>query len=115
MVVPTKIKNKFEKNNGNKGFWPNSQKNKNNEKLSESSKRGWGASNHKENVDKKSTHYYNCEKWGHLVNIFWYKKEKVAGKDKESEEANLAHKESNDFETMMLMAAILDDHMDSKT
>lgn len=62
---------------------------------------------------KKGVQCYKCEKWGHLDKNFWYNKEKGETNGKE-EGVNLAHQDSDDYEDMVVMAAIADDHVDSK-
>lgn len=63
---------------------------------------------------KKGVQCYNCEKWGHLVNHCWYRKGKGSTKGKEKWE-NLAHQVLDDSDDMVLMAAVADDHVKSKT
>lgn len=52
---------------------------------------------------------------GHLAKNCLYKKGKWTTKDKDDEGANLSHKESDDSETMVFVAVVSDDHIDSKT
>jgi len=64
-----KSKGKFDSNKKKKGSWSNSQKHKNGEKP-ESSNRGGGKSNQKDDKkfqDRKSVQCYNCEKFGHFA------------------------------------------------
>lgn len=49
-----------------------------------------------------------CEKWGHLAKNCWYRKDNGATKDRE-EGANLARQDSNGYEDMVVMAAVVDD------
>lgn len=44
-----------------------------------------------------------------------YNKGKMTAKDKDGDGVNLAHEESYDYETMVFMATVLDDHTDLKT
>lgn len=56
---------------------------------------------------------YNYEKWGHLAKNGWYRKDMGATKGNE-EGANLTHQDSDDYEDMMVMAVVANDHVDSK-
>lgn len=110
-----KFKGKGDKTLRNKSSWLHSQKQKADERTSGSSKRGEGTSDHKDKLEKKSVKCYNYEKWGHLAKNYEYKKGVEATKDKDDEGENLAHEDSHDSETMVLMATISDEHVDSKT
>ncbi|XP_050909627.1 uncharacterized protein LOC127123451 [Lathyrus oleraceus] len=53
------------------------------------------------------------EKWGHLAKHRWYRKDKglTKGKDKG---ANFARQDSDDYDDMVVMAAVADEHVESK-
>lgn len=52
---------------------------------------------------------------GHLAKNYWYQKgSKGLSKEKNFEGANFAREDSDDYETTMLMATVLDEHVDSK-
>ncbi|XP_050890818.1 uncharacterized protein LOC127096268 [Lathyrus oleraceus] len=108
---PNKFKGKRD-NTHNKKSWSNPQKHKVDDRAYESSKRGEGNS-YQQEKDKKGVQCYNCEKWGHLTNNCWYNKDKGATKGKD-EGTNLALQDSDDYEDMMVMLVVIDDHIDSK-
>lgn len=56
---------------------------------------------------------YNCEKWSHMANNCWYNKDKGPTKGNEEGE-NLARQDSDDYEDMVVIAAVADDHFESK-
>lgn len=62
---------------------------------------------------EKGVQCYNCEKWGHLAKNYWYMKGKGVTKGKEEGE-NLACRDFNDSEDMVVIYVVIDDHVDSK-
>lgn len=56
---------------------------------------------------------YNCEKWGHLAKDYWYTKDNGSTKG-EDEGANLARQYLDDYDDIMVMDAVADDHVESK-
>lgn len=103
-----KFKGKGDKNKDKKS-WSNPQKHKVDDRASESSTRGGGNSYSKENVKMgKQCNIY--DKWGHSAKNCWYRKDKGEAKGKE-EGGNLAQ---HDFNDMVVMVAVADDHVDSK-
>lgn len=53
------------------------------------------------------------DKWGHSAKNCWYKKSKRATKGKEKGE-NFAYHDSDDSHDTVVMAAVVDNHVDSK-
>ncbi|XP_050876469.1 uncharacterized protein LOC127080179 [Lathyrus oleraceus] len=95
-----------------KKSWLNPQKHEVDDRASESPKRRRGNSYQKDK-EKKSVQLYKCEKWGHMAKNYWYNKDKGATKDKE-DGLNLARQDSNDYEDMVVMDVVADDHVESK-
>lgn len=106
-----KFKGKINKNRGKK-FWSNPHKNKVDDRASESSKRGKGNFYRKDKEEKKGVQCYNCENRGHLAKHCWYKKDKGSTKGNDKWE-NLARQNSDDFDDMMVMGAVVDDCVES--
>ncbi|XP_058755695.1 uncharacterized protein LOC131628905 [Vicia villosa] len=107
-----KFKGKFDKTQGKKS-WSNPHKHHVNDRASKSSKRE-GGNYRKDKEDKKGVQCYNCEKWGHMSKHYWYKKDNGSKKGKD-EGTNLACQDSDDSEGgMVVMAAVVDNHVESK-
>ncbi|XP_058775468.1 uncharacterized protein LOC131649727 [Vicia villosa] len=97
-----------------KKSWSNPHKNKVDDRTFKSLNKGEENSYQKDKEEKKFVEFYNCEKWVHLAKNCWNKKYKGATKSKD-EGANLARQDSNDFEDMVVMDVVADDHVDSRT
>ncbi|XP_050896654.1 uncharacterized protein LOC127103437 [Lathyrus oleraceus] len=87
-----KFKGKIDKTQGKKS-WSNPHKNKVDDRASESSKRGEGNSYQKDKEEKKGVQKY---------------KGSTKGKD---EGANLARQDLDDYDNMVVMAAVADEHV----
>ncbi|XP_050915671.1 uncharacterized protein LOC127130746 [Lathyrus oleraceus] len=108
--------NKFKIKRGkiqSKKSWSNPQKHKLNDRAYKSSKRGERNSYQKDKEEKKGVQCYSCEKWGHLAKNCCYRKYKGAKKGN-NEVANLARQDSYDYEDMVVMAAVANDHVECK-
>ncbi|XP_050877295.1 uncharacterized protein LOC127081048 [Lathyrus oleraceus] len=106
------FKGKIGKTQGKKS-WSNPHKNKVDDRASKSSKRGEGNFYQKDKKEKKGVQCYNSEKWGHLAKHYWYRKDKRSTKGKD-EGVNLARQDLDDFNDMMVMVIVTDDHVKCK-
>ncbi|XP_058775966.1 uncharacterized protein LOC131650264 [Vicia villosa] len=106
-----KFKGKVDKTQGKKP-WSNPHKQHAEDRTSESSKRG-GGNYRKDKKDKKGVQCYHCENWDHLSKHCWYRKDNGSKKGKDEGE-NFACLGSDDSEGMMVMAAVADNHVESK-
>jgi len=87
-----------------KSNWSNNSKFKADNKTESSKRGGFGKNqNKKKDFDKSKVQCYNCDKFGHFADEFWFKK------DQNTEEANIAH--GGDPDTVLLMAATCEDRM----
>ncbi|XP_050885188.1 uncharacterized protein LOC127088300 [Lathyrus oleraceus] len=100
--------NKFRGKTRSKKSWSNPQKHKVNYEFS---KIGEETLTNKE--ERKGVQCYNCEKWGHLAKHCWSRKDKGETKGKDEGE-NLARQDSDNYEDLVFMAAVVDEHVDSK-
>ncbi|XP_058784851.1 uncharacterized protein LOC131659715 [Vicia villosa] len=107
-----KFKGKVDKTQDKKP-WLNSHKQVK-DRTSESSK-GEEGNYRKDKEDKKGkgVQCYNCKKRGHLSKHCWYRKDNRSTKGGD-EGANLARQNLDDSEGMMVMAAVADNHIESK-
>lgn len=110
-VGSNKGKGKGDKTQGKKS-WSNPQEHEFDDRASESSTRGGGYSYSKSNA-RTGVQCTICKNWGHFAKICWYRKDKGSTNGKE-EGSNLAQHDSNDLDDMVVMAAVADDHVDSK-